>query len=33
MPTIKVNFKSPTKASEFSKNFGVVGIKADVSCQ
>jgi hypothetical protein len=30
MPTIKVNFKSPTKASEFSKNFGVVGIKATV---
>jgi hypothetical protein len=30
MPTLKVNFKSPTKASEFSKHFGVVGINAKV---
>lgn len=28
MPTLKVNFKSPAKASEFTKNFGVVGVKA-----
>jgi hypothetical protein len=28
MPTLKVNFKSPDKANEFVKHFGVVGIKA-----
>jgi hypothetical protein len=28
MPTLTVKFKTPTKAAEFSKNFGVVGIKA-----
>lgn len=28
MPTLKVNFKSPTKATEFTKNFGVIGLKA-----
>ncbi len=30
MPTLKVNFKTPAKASEFAKNFGVVGVKATV---
>lgn len=28
MPTLKVNFKTPAKASEFAKNFDVVGVKA-----
>lgn len=27
MPSLKVNFKTPAKASEFEKNFGVVGLK------
>lgn len=30
MPTLKVNFKSPKQAKEFSKNFGVVGLKSTV---
>jgi len=30
MPTLKVNFKSPKQAKEFSKNFGVVGLKSKV---
>lgn len=28
MPTLKVNFKLPAKATEFVKHFGVVGLKA-----
>lgn len=28
MSTLNVNFKSPSKAAEFAKNFGVVGLKA-----